>query len=139
MVHPLLSDVEDAGHTSIHLSLLPREEGDGGATFAMRLTRSPQNISLISTDFVFHIQISFDIMSQIDPATGLRADVNERPELLRGCVEFVAPSEYMVRAPQPPVYFFMIDVCYAAISSGMLKTTIDVRQKCIIFENLNSI
>jgi len=52
--------------------------------------------------------------------------MNERPELQRGCVEFIAPSEYMVRAPQPPVYFFMIDVCYAAVASGMLKTVVQV-------------
>lgn len=62
----------------------------------------------------------------IDPVTGLRQDINDRPELQRGCVEFIAPSEYMVRAPQPPVYFFMIDVCYAAVSSGMLKTVVQV-------------
>lgn len=57
----------------------------------------------------------------------MRQDINDRPELQRGCVEFIAPSEYMVRAPQPPVYFFMIDVCYAAVTSGMLKSVVQVR------------
>jgi hypothetical protein len=41
-------------------------------------------------------------------STGRRTDMNERPELSRGCVEFIAPSEYMVRPPQPPSYFFVI-------------------------------
>lgn len=49
---------------------------------------------------------------------GERGDVNERPELRSGLVEFVAPSEYMVRAPQPPCYVFVVDVSYAAVSSG---------------------
>ena len=35
-------------------------------------------------------------------------------------VEYVAPQEYMVRPPQPPVYLFVIDVSYNSIASGML-------------------
>jgi protein transport protein SEC24 len=58
--------------------------------------------------------------STLDPQTGRRVDTDERPELSRGCVEFVAPSEYMVRPPAPPVYFFLIDVGYASVSSGVL-------------------
>jgi len=54
----------------------------------------------------------------------LRKDLNERPELTRGCVEFVAPSDYMVRPPQPPVFFFLFDVSYYAVASGMLKTAV---------------
>jgi protein transport protein SEC24 len=49
---------------------------------------------------------------------GERTDVHERPELRSGLVEFVAPSEYMVRAPQPPCYVFVVDVSYAAVTSG---------------------
>ena len=33
---------------------------------------------------------------------GERTDAQRRPELRQGLCEFVAPSEYMVRAPQPP-------------------------------------
>eukprot|EP01113_Clastostelium_recurvatum_P009522 TRINITY_DN1458_c0_g2_i2.p1 TRINITY_DN1458_c0_g2~~TRINITY_DN1458_c0_g2_i2.p1 ORF type:complete len:1117 (-),score=203.17 TRINITY_DN1458_c0_g2_i2:19-3039(-) len=62
---------------------------------------------------------------QLDPATGLRTDVASRPELARGVVEFVAPSEYMVRPPQPAVYFFVIDVTYNAIATGMLSAAIE--------------
>lgn len=36
-----------------------------------------------------------DYYSPID-ANGRRADLDYRPELNRGCVEFIAPSEYMV-------------------------------------------
>lgn len=62
--------------------------------------------------------------AQIDPATGKRVDLHDRPELQRGCVEFIAPSEYMIRPPQPPVYFFLIDVCYASVSSGMFHSVV---------------
>ena len=41
---------------------------------------------------------------------GRRNDTDERPELHAGCVEFVAPAEYMVRPPQAPVYMFVLDV-----------------------------
>ncbi|KAK9861048.1 hypothetical protein WJX84_009471 [Apatococcus fuscideae] len=46
---------------------------------------------------------------------GHRQDRNERPELSHGSVEFVAPAEYMVRAPMPPTYFFVIDVTSPAM------------------------
>ena len=51
---------------------------------------------------------------------GLRRDRNERPELSKGVVEFIAPAEYMVRPPQAPSYFFVIDVSAMAVRSGML-------------------
>lgn len=54
-------------------------------------------------------------------ANGKRKDVDERPELCQGSVEFVAPTEYMVRPPMPPVYFFLIDVSASAIRTGMLQ------------------
>ena len=54
-------------------------------------------------------------------ADGLRRDRLERPELHLGTVEFVAPQEYMVRPPQPPVYLFVVEVSYTAVASGMLR------------------
>ena len=53
---------------------------------------------------------------------GRRRDRDSRPELSQGVVEFVAPSEYMVRPPQPPSYFFVIDVSITSVQSGMLKS-----------------
>ena len=52
---------------------------------------------------------------------GMRRDRMERPELHLGTVEFVAPQEYMVRPPQPPVYLFVIETSYTAVSSGLLR------------------
>jgi protein transport protein SEC24 len=54
-------------------------------------------------------------------STGQRTDRNQRPELCNGSVELVAPSEYMVRPPVSPVYFFVIDVSVNAVGSGMLQ------------------
>ncbi|KAG7355064.1 Sec23/Sec24 trunk domain containing protein [Nitzschia inconspicua] len=53
---------------------------------------------------------------------GLRRDRFERPELSKGVVEFIAPAEYMVRPPQEPSYFFVIDVSATAVRSGMLQS-----------------
>ncbi|XP_022773266.1 protein transport protein Sec24-like At4g32640 isoform X2 [Durio zibethinus] len=49
---------------------------------------------------------------------GRRRDADERPELCRGTVEFVASKEYMVRDPMPAVYFFLIDVSMNAVRTG---------------------
>ncbi|KAI5453924.1 COPII subunit [Naganishia albida] len=54
--------------------------------------------------------------------TNQPADRWTRAELNHGVVEFVAPAEYMIRAPQPPVYVFIIDVSQNAIQSGMVAT-----------------
>jgi protein transport protein SEC24 len=52
---------------------------------------------------------------------GLRRDRAERPELSQSVVEFVAPAEYMVRPPQEPAYFFVLDVSATAVRSGLLR------------------
>ncbi|KAI7902295.1 uncharacterized protein BX663DRAFT_435291 [Cokeromyces recurvatus] len=57
-----------------------------------------------------------------DNQTQQPADRWKRPELNYGCVEFVAPTEYMVRPPQAPAFIFVIDVSYSAIQSGMVAT-----------------
>ncbi|KAF8220019.1 CPII coat sec24 protein [Tricholoma matsutake] len=57
-----------------------------------------------------------------------------RAELNHSVVEFVAPTEYMVRPPQPAVYVFLIDVSHAAIQSGMVATATRT-----ILENLDRI
>lgn len=53
---------------------------------------------------------------------GLRQDRMDRPELSSSVVEFIAPAEYMVRPPQEPSYFFVIDVSATAVQSGMLHS-----------------
>lgn len=47
--------------------------------------------------------------------------MDQRPELCQGSVEIIAPTEYMVRPPMPPLYFFLIDVSVTAVRSGLLE------------------
>jgi len=54
----------------------------------------------------------------VDMRAILSRDVTSRPELSCASVEFVATKDYMFRAPQPPVYLFVIDVTQPAIASG---------------------
>ncbi|KAL6630501.1 hypothetical protein ACP70R_028574 [Stipagrostis hirtigluma subsp. patula] len=49
---------------------------------------------------------------------GRRRDADDRPELCRGTVEFVATKEFLVRDPMPAVFFFLIDVSMNAIQTG---------------------
>ncbi|KAJ4838143.1 hypothetical protein Tsubulata_035230 [Turnera subulata] len=67
---------------------------------------------------------------QLD-ATGRRMDLDQRPELTQGSVEFVAPTEYMVRPPMPPLYFFLIDVSISAARSGMLEVVAQTIKSCL--------
>ena len=62
---------------------------------------------------------------------GIRRDRDQRPELSQGVVEFIAPSEYMVRPPQAPVYFFVIDVSAQAVRSGMVKAAAEQIKKSL--------
>lgn len=80
-------------------------------------TCSPISISGIS------YPVSGDYFAHLD-ASGRRVDLNERPELTKGSVEFIAPAEYMVRPPMPPLYFFLIDVSISAVRSGMLEVCV---------------
>lgn len=58
-------------------------------------------------------------------SNGQRRDRDQRPELSRCSVEFVAPGDYMVRPPQPPVYFFVIDVSSVSVQSGMIQCAVN--------------
>lgn len=49
---------------------------------------------------------------------GRRRDADDRPELCRGTVEFVASKEFLVREPMPAVYFFLVDVSMNAVHTG---------------------
>ncbi|KAJ1940163.1 COPII subunit, partial [Linderina macrospora] len=53
-----------------------------------------------------------------DSATQTQKDRWQRADLNHAVVEFVAPVEYMVRPPMPPVYVFIIDVSYASVQIG---------------------
>jgi protein transport protein SEC24 len=52
---------------------------------------------------------------------GLRQDHNERNELTRGSIDFIASNEYMNRPPMPPSYVFVLDVSKPAVDSGYLQ------------------
>ncbi|ETW78005.1 hypothetical protein HETIRDRAFT_388085 [Heterobasidion irregulare TC 32-1] len=57
-----------------------------------------------------------------DQARNQPGDRWARAELNHSVVEFVAPTEYMVRPPQPAVYVFLIDVSHTAVQTGMVAT-----------------
>ncbi|GFP97984.1 protein transport protein sec24-like at3g07100 [Phtheirospermum japonicum] len=71
-----------------------------------------------------------EYFSHLD-ASGKRVDLDQRPELTKGSVEFIAPAEYMVRPPMPPLYFFLIDVSVSAVQSGMLEVMAQTIKFCL--------
>ncbi|KAJ2855865.1 COPII subunit [Coemansia erecta] len=64
--------------------------------------------------------LSNDVPLQFDYDAATQTQKNRwiRPDLNHGVVEFIAPLEYMVRPPMPPVYVFIIDVSYASVQLG---------------------
>ncbi|MCL7045120.1 hypothetical protein MKW94_012968 [Papaver nudicaule] len=64
-------------------------------------------------------------------ANGKRVDAEYRAELSKGTIEFIAPTEYMVRPPMPPTYFFLIDVSISAVKSGMIGIVAETIKSCL--------
>ncbi|XP_076684300.1 protein transport protein Sec24AB isoform X1 [Andrena cerasifolii] len=63
---------------------------------------------------------------QFDPVTKSYGDPSRRPEVRTSTIEFIAPSEYMLRPPQPAVYLFVLDVSRLAVESGYLSIVCNV-------------
>ncbi|KAM5302243.1 protein transport protein Sec24A isoform 2-T2 [Glossophaga mutica] len=57
-----------------------------------------------------------------NPLTRVYGEPLKRPEVQNATVEFMAPSEYMLRPPQPPVYLFVFDVSHNAVETGYLSS-----------------
>lgn len=60
-----------------------------------------------------------------------RRDVDSRPELSRGTVEFVATKDFMVRPPMCPMFFFLIDVSMNAVATGATAAACGAVQKAL--------
>ncbi|CAG5124241.1 unnamed protein product, partial [Candidula unifasciata] len=56
-----------------------------------------------------------------DPVSKTYGDPQRRPEVKSATIEFIAPSEYMLRPPQPAVYLFLLDVSFNAVETGYLQ------------------
>lgn len=54
--------------------------------------------------------------------SGRRLDLDQRPELMYGSVDWLATAEYCARTPTPVSYLFAIDVSAASVASGMLAS-----------------
>ncbi|KAF5301407.1 hypothetical protein FQA39_LY02136 [Lamprigera yunnana] len=63
---------------------------------------------------------------QFDPVSKTYGDPSRRPEIKSSTIEYIAPSEYMLRPPQPAVYLFLLDVSHAAVESGYLHSFCNV-------------
>ncbi|KAF2903746.1 hypothetical protein ILUMI_02422 [Ignelater luminosus] len=68
---------------------------------------------------------------QFDPVSKTYGDPSRRPEIKSSTIEYIAPSEYMLRPPQPAVYLFLLDVSHAAIESEYLHVFCNVLTSCL--------
>ncbi|KAL4660014.1 protein transport protein Sec24A-like isoform X1 [Arapaima gigas] len=67
-----------------------------------------------------------------NPVSRSYGEPHKRPEVQNSTIEFIAPSEYMLRPPQPAVYLFVLDVSHNAVETGYL----DVLCQCLL-DNLS--
>ncbi|XP_031164101.1 protein transport protein Sec24A isoform X3 [Sander lucioperca] len=56
-----------------------------------------------------------------NPVSRSYGEPHKRPEVQNATIEFIAPSEYMLRPPQPAVYLFILDVSHNAVETGYLN------------------
>ncbi|KAF7206359.1 protein transport protein Sec24A isoform X1 [Nothobranchius furzeri] len=56
-----------------------------------------------------------------NPVSRSYGEPHKRPEVQNATIEFIAPSEYMLRPPQPAVYLFVLDVSHNAVETGFLS------------------
>ncbi|KAL6098292.1 sec24a [Pungitius sinensis] len=56
-----------------------------------------------------------------NPVSRSYGEPHKRPEVQNATIEFIAPSEYMLRPPQPAVYLFILDVSHNAVETGYLS------------------
>ncbi|KAF9927569.1 COPII coat Sec23p-Sfb3p heterodimer component, partial [Linnemannia zychae] len=56
--------------------------------------------------------------------SGRRLDIDQRPELRNGSIEFAVPKEYWSKTPAAAAYVFAIDVSWSAVQSGMLANCV---------------
>lgn len=66
---------------------------------------------------------------QYDPVSKTYGEVTRRPEVRSSTIEFIAPSEYMLRPPQPAIYLFLFDVSIIAQQTGYLEVVCDILSK----------
>lgn len=57
----------------------------------------------------------------IDPITGMSGDPSKRMEVNQATIEYIAPQEYLSRAPQPAAYLWLLDTSRQAVETGYLE------------------
>lgn len=55
-----------------------------------------------------------------NPVSRSYGEPHKRPEVQNATIEFIAPSEYMLRPPQPAAYLFVLDVSHNAVQTGYI-------------------
>ena len=69
----------------------------------------------------FPNDVAPEYFAPTDPS-GVRVDRVNRPELMKGTVEFLVPKEYWVKPPVGLRWLFLIDVSSEAVTRGLLHT-----------------
>ncbi|XP_043925169.1 protein transport protein Sec24A [Protopterus annectens] len=69
-----------------------------------------------------------------NPVSRSYGEPHKRPEVQNATIELIAPSEYMLRPPQPAVYLFVLDVSHNAVETGYLNALCQS-----LLDNLNSL
>ena len=95
-------------HLYIKVIILPRQARD------KHMQSTQTNPVLLQNETVEHYFNHLDMH-------GYRIDRNERPELSKGTVDYVATETYIARPPMRPAFLFVVDVSPKALQSGLMR------------------
>uniref|UniRef100_A0A7S4DQB5 Uncharacterized protein n=1 Tax=Lotharella globosa TaxID=91324 RepID=A0A7S4DQB5_9EUKA len=71
-------------------------------------------------------------------SAGFRRDRNEKAELCRGSVDFIAPADYCDTDVTDPCYLFVVDVTYSSLMTGVLDSAIECIRTSVDFLSENN-
>eukprot|EP01025_Chloroclados_australasicus_P045131 TRINITY_DN4924_c0_g1_i11.p1 TRINITY_DN4924_c0_g1~~TRINITY_DN4924_c0_g1_i11.p1 ORF type:complete len:931 (-),score=84.22 TRINITY_DN4924_c0_g1_i11:306-3011(-) len=82
-------------------------------------------------NFCGHTNIIPDWYQGPSTPGGGRADKQDRLELVRGSIEFIAPKSYQLREPMDVIHLFLIDVSFIAVQRGLTASIVGAITQCL--------
>uniref|UniRef100_A0A4W6DTH8 SEC24 homolog A, COPII coat complex component n=1 Tax=Lates calcarifer TaxID=8187 RepID=A0A4W6DTH8_LATCA len=92
------------------------------------------SVSAYRKSISHHCTLLFPEEFMYNPVSRSYGEPHKRPEVQNATIEFIAPSEYMLRPPQPAVYLFVLDVSHNAVETGYLNVFCQS-----LLENINAL
>lgn len=98
------------------------------------MTFSQNGAKFVCNMCLFPNEVPASYYSPLD-MTGKRVDREQRPELMRGTVEYIVPKDYWAKEPTPLRWLFAIDVSMEAINKGLIESMVKAIRQSLYGED----